>query len=192
MADRERTPRHIVLVGSMGAGKTTVGRLVAERLGWPFQDSDAALAGTAGATAAELARDEGTAALHAREAAILRHQLAGAGPSVIAAAWSVAEDDPAVEALGDPAVLVAWLRGAPELLIERARAGGHRPWHEREPLAYLRERAVVRDPIYARLAAVVVDVGATGPDDAATVIATAALTAAAPPSVPAPPPETAT
>jgi shikimate kinase len=154
----------------MGAGKTTIGQLLADQLGWPLLDSDASLAAEADRTAAELAREAGAPALHAREAAILIDQLAAEDPAVIAAAASVVEAPTAVAALADAELLVVWLRGSPEVLSDRAIGGEHRPWHGQAPLAYLRERAATRDPLYARLAHVVVDVDRTSPDAAAVSI----------------------
>jgi shikimate kinase len=157
----------------MGAGKTTVGRHLSGALGWPLRDSDAELGASQGRTAADIYRDEGSAAVHAREAAVLRAHLAANGPSVIAAAASVVEDPPTVDALADPTVLVVWLRGTPETLVRRATGSDHRPWHGRAPLDHLRERALVRDPVYGRLARVVIDTETTPPSAAAAAIATA-------------------
>lgn len=165
--------RHVVLVGPMGVGKTTVGRRLAAALDWPLRDSDAELASTEARTAADIYRDEGTAAVHTREAAVLRKLLAADGPSVIAAAASVVEDPMAVDALADPTVLVVWLRGTPETVVHRATRSDHRPWHGRAPIDHLRERAVVRDPVYGRLARVVIDTERTPPDAAADAIVNA-------------------
>jgi shikimate kinase len=162
--------RHVVLVGPMGSGKTTVGRLLATRLGLPFRDSDQALRSVAGQTAAELADTAGTETLHAREADILRAQLAEPGPSVIAAAGSVVDDAESVARLGDPLVRVVWLHAPIDLLVERARGGAHRPWHGLDPRSWLEERAVVRDPVYARLADIDLDVGTIDPDAAVAAI----------------------
>ncbi len=49
-----RAARHVVLVGLMGSGKTTVGRLLAARLGRPLVDSDAVIEGTTGRTVREI------------------------------------------------------------------------------------------------------------------------------------------
>jgi shikimate kinase len=155
----------------MGAGKTTIGRLLAERVGRPFRDSDETLERTGGRTAAELYATAGSDAVHDREAAILLDQLADDEPSVIAAAASVVESEPVVEALAGPDVAVTWLHAEPEVLVERARGGAHRPWHGQDPLTWLRERAAVRDPLYARLADDDIDVSDLGPEAAAATIA---------------------
>lgn len=52
-------PRRVVLTGFMGAGKTTVGKLLAQRLGWRFQDVDAHIESSTGATIAEIFAEKG-------------------------------------------------------------------------------------------------------------------------------------
>ena len=84
-------PRRIVLTGFMGSGKTTVGPLVARRLGWSFVDVDDAIEAEAGCTIAELFRRDGEAAFRERErAAIVR--LAGADGLVLALGGGAMED----------------------------------------------------------------------------------------------------
>src|SRR5689334_14413518 len=68
--------RHVVLMGLMGSGKSTVGRPLAARLDRPFVDNDDRLAARTGQTAREVAAAEGADALHAREAAVLVDALA--------------------------------------------------------------------------------------------------------------------
>lgn len=79
----------MVLLGLMGAGKSTVGRLVAQRLGVPFVDSDAQLEARTGRTAAQLQRDGGRAHLHELEQVELAEQAERT--VVFAAAASVAD-----------------------------------------------------------------------------------------------------
>jgi shikimate kinase len=67
------TPSRIVLTGFMGSGKTTVGPLVAARLGWSFVDTDDAIEAEAGATIAEIFADQGEAAFREREHAAIAH-----------------------------------------------------------------------------------------------------------------------
>ena len=78
--------RHVVLVGLMGSGKTTVGRLVASSLGWPMRDSDTEIEAREGRTVRELDESVGTVAMHALEAEALLASLASPVPSVILAA----------------------------------------------------------------------------------------------------------
>lgn len=150
--------RHVVLVGLMGAGKTTVGRALAARLGWPFSDSDMVLEAAGGATAREVDRDLGTNRLHRLEAVHLRRALAAPERTVIAAAASVAEDPASVAALEAPELLVVWLRGSVDTLVGRFAGGPHRPLHAADPETMFREQEASRGPVFERLADFVVDV----------------------------------
>jgi shikimate kinase / 3-dehydroquinate synthase len=76
--------RPIVLSGFMATGKSTVGPLLAARLGVPFVDTDAELERTTGRRVPDLWRDEGEAAFRAREDALVQTLLADAAPRVIA------------------------------------------------------------------------------------------------------------
>jgi shikimate kinase len=66
-----RNPRRIVLTGFMGSGKTTVGPLIAEKLGWQFIDADDVIAAEAGCTIAELFARHGEPAFRERECAAI-------------------------------------------------------------------------------------------------------------------------
>ncbi len=70
-------PRRIVLTGFMGSGKTTVGALLAQRLGWRFVDVDDVIAAEAGCSIAEIFSREGEAAFRQRERATIAHLAAG-------------------------------------------------------------------------------------------------------------------
>ncbi len=115
---------HVVLVGLMGSGKTTVGELVAGLLGWAFSDSDEWIEGVAGVTGAEVARRDGVDELHRLEARHLLEALASEVPTVIAAAASVVDDPVCREALAG--AYVVWLDPPVEALAERAAVGDHR------------------------------------------------------------------
>ncbi len=112
----------VVLVGMMGAGKTTVGRALAARLGWPYLDNDAELRRRAGRSAAEVLAASGVEALHELEATVLDAALAAAPPVVLAAPGSAALDPSlAARLAGLP---VVWLRASPATLAARVGAGG--------------------------------------------------------------------
>jgi shikimate kinase len=120
-------PRHIVVVGQMGAGKTTLGRALAARLDLPLSDSDDALLASEGATARELQERIGQSALHALEAAHLLRALDEPTPHVICAAASTVEDDGCAAALSSSDIAVFWLWAAPASLAARQGDGHHRP-----------------------------------------------------------------
>jgi shikimate kinase len=151
--------RHVALIGMMGVGKTTVGRLLADRLGWAFWDNDEALERDTGLSAAQVAQDRGQAALHELENRLLREALKRPEPMVLAAAGSVVLD-PTVLA----GTVAVWLRLSVRAEEQHIAASGqhHRPLPP-DALATLERLAAERAARYARIADVQVDV-ADGPE----------------------------
>ena len=122
---------HIVLLGLMGAGKTTVGRLVANELGRPFADSDSIVELRTGLAPPAVVDRHGVDELHATELAALRQVLGTSDSVVFAAAASVIDQDVADE-LAD--TWCVWLDAAPATLAARVEADGHlRPLVEDDP-----------------------------------------------------------
>lgn len=160
---------HVVLVGPMGVGKSSVGRGVAEALGRPLRDSDDDLAAERGIRGRELAATEGVDALHAWEADHLLRSLASAEPSVIAAAASVVDDPPAAAALAEP--FVVWLRAPAGVLAGRLEGTDHRRALGDDPLAQVQELAARRHDGYAAVADATVDSDGTDADGVAAAVA---------------------
>jgi shikimate kinase len=144
--------RHLVVVGLMGSGKTTLGKALAGALGWRHRDSDAELEAAHGRTARAIGDDIGIERLHELELGLLLDALAAPGPSVISAAASTIDEPDGRAALAEPGVFVAWLRIDPASAARRARPGDHRP--KPEDLAV---QAARRDPLFAAVADVVLD-----------------------------------
>ncbi|WP_214107222.1 shikimate kinase [Acrocarpospora catenulata] len=159
----------IVFVGLMGAGKSTVGRLVAAALGREIRDSDDDLAARYGHTAAELAATVGPEVLHERESLVLREALTRRPPQVIGAAASIAEDPAALAALA--AAFVVFLDGPPELLARRMLSSAHRPHFQPDLAKMLTEQRARRLPGFQAVADLTVDATRPPEEIAAEVLA---------------------
>lgn len=173
-------PDHLVLVGMMGAGKTTVGRMVADQLGWGYLDSDEQVAEVTGRSVPELFAEGGEAAFRSIEARVLADALAGQDPVVVSAAGGV------VLAEGNRALLarsgtVVWLRADPATLARRVGNGEGRPLLGEDPPAALVALDAVRRPLYAEVARIVIDVDELSPEAVATAVLHEAGLAPAPP-----------
>ena len=118
-----RTLRHLVLVGLMGTGKTTTGRLLAERLGWPMRDSDQAIEAAMGQSVRELRDAIGTDAMHDLEAAALLREIAAQEPSVVCAAASTVDRQDCRDALRGEGIAVVWLTADPAVALPRLPPG---------------------------------------------------------------------
>jgi shikimate kinase len=166
--------RHIVLIGLMGSGKTTVGRLVAATLGWPLRDSDADIEAREGRTVRELDEAFGTDAMHRFEAEALLAALASPEPAVVLAAASTVEDEACLGALRDPSLLVAWLRISAATAAARFASRAHRPRFGDDPATFLAEQAARRDPLFASVAGLTLSADDAAPDAlAARIVAEA-------------------
>ena len=165
MSPSSMSSRHVVLVGAMGSGKTTVGRPVAAALDRPFLDNDQLLEATTGLTAAAFEGRDGIDALHRAEAAVLLETLATETPSVIAAAASTIESAAVRSALRERAWVV-WLRADPATLAARLPGSDARPLQRRDPAALVREQSLRRDPMFAEVADLTVETAGVPVDEA--------------------------
>lgn len=156
----------VVLVGLMGVGKTTVGRIVAKRTGRTFVDTDVAIRARTGKTVRELWEEGGEAAYRRLESQAVIDTVAGHDPGVVLAAAAGAVLDPAVrEALAT--AFVVWLRADPAVLAGRVRPGDHRPLLGEHPGRVLAQMDAERASIYRSVADAVVGSGASGPETVA-------------------------
>jgi shikimate kinase len=166
-------PERILLVGMMGSGKSSVGRALSRRTGWPFMDNDELVQQVTGLTARQLLAERGVEAMRRAEADAL---VAGAhlDPPAIVAVAAGTILDPDQRAMIGESGLVAWLRAPATVLARRAAGAVHRPWLDDDPLAWFEQAMATRDPLYASVADIEVDTATTPPSDAAERILRAA------------------
>ncbi|MEO7442468.1 MAG: shikimate kinase [Acidimicrobiales bacterium] len=159
----------VLLIGMMGAGKSTVGRSLSHRLGCPYFDSDAQVQQRTGRTVPEIFATQGEAAFRAEEKRALAEAVAGDGPVVVSVAGGAVLDPDNRRLLGRSG-LVVWLRADVTTLAARVGSGDGRPLLGDDPAASLSRLDEQRGPLYAELADVVVDVDAMTPDEAVDFI----------------------
>jgi shikimate kinase len=147
----------ILLIGMMGSGKSTVGRLLAERLGWPYADSDEQVEARTGKTVPELFAERGEAFFRAEETLALEEATTSDGPVVVSVAGGAvlsADNRSRIRRAG----LIIWLRADVATLAARVGDGHGRPLLGDDPRAALQRLYDERRPLYEELADGTVDV----------------------------------
>lgn len=147
----------VLLIGMMGSGKTTVGELLADRLGVPYLDSDAEVEAATGRTVREIWEEEGEAAFRAQETRALERSLSGDDSRVVSVAGG-AVVDPGNRGLVKQAGTVVWLRAYPATLADRVSDGDHRPLLADDPEGTLKRLLEERRHLYEDAADLIVDV----------------------------------
>lgn len=143
--------RHVVLVGMMGAGKTTIGRLVAERLQRPFVDSDTLIEEAEGRPISEIFARDGEPYFRQRELETIRKVVSKADPVVLSIGGG-AFVSPVVRFLLKETATTFYLQAKVETLVQRVGSGATRPLlHGEMPLEQrLRSLLKEREPIYTQ------------------------------------------
>jgi shikimate kinase len=138
----------IFLVGMMGAGKTTVGRRLAQRLGMDFVDADDEIEQAAGLSISEIFERFGEAHFRDGERRVIARLIDGT-PKVIATGGGAFINDETRGLILDQATAV-WLDADPSILAERVAKRDHRPLlRGKDPLKVLSELAAARNPYYS-------------------------------------------
>lgn len=135
--------RSIVLVGMMGAGKSSVGRRLAARLGLPFVDADTEIEDAAGMTIAEIFAEHGEPYFRAGEARVIARLLDG-GPQVLATGGGAVMNQQTRDLIHIKGISV-WLKADLDVLLRRTKRRNDRPLVTR-----MKELLPLREPVYAQ------------------------------------------
>jgi shikimate kinase len=142
-----RNIRNLVLIGSMGSGKTTVGRHLAAQLHFEFVDTDQLIEAAAGKKIAEIFATTGEPAFRALEHRVVQ-ELAHRSKNVIATGGGLACYNDNLASLKSHALVVC-LWASPETIWERVRHHAHRPLlRDPDPLAKIRSLLAARESFY--------------------------------------------
>ncbi len=134
--------RSIVLVGMMGAGKSSIGRRLAIRLGLPFADADTEIETAAGMTIAEIFAKHGEPYVRAGEARVIA-RLLDHGPQVLATGGGAIMDQRTRDLIQIKGISI-WLKADLDVLNKRTKRRGERPLVDK-----MKELLPLREPIYA-------------------------------------------
>ena len=151
----------------MGAGKSTVGRLLADATGRELVDVDVVIAARTGRTVRQLWEEGGEAAYRSLESDAVLTAL-GRDDVVIAAPGGVIVDGVVRDALAD--AFVVWLRAAPPVLGTRVHRGDHRPLLGPDPAGDLATMATDRGALYASVADLTIDTDDRAPEAVLTTV----------------------
>lgn len=147
-AAAERPERSIVLVGLMGAGKSSVGRRLAKRLDLPFLDADNEIESAAGCAIPDIFALHGEAAFREGERKVIRRLLEGP-VCVLATGGGAFMDSETRACIADNGISV-WLRAPLDILVRRVSRRSDRPLLKNgDPTTILSDLMEVRDPVYA-------------------------------------------
>lgn len=141
--------RLIVLVGMMGAGKSTIGRRLAARLNLPFVDADAEIEAAAGMTIPEIFELHGEPHFRDGEARVIARLLEG-GPAVLATGGGSFMREETRRRIGEKAVSI-WLKADTDIIMRRVKRRADRPLLQTtDPAATVSRLLSEREPVYQR------------------------------------------
>jgi shikimate kinase len=140
-------PRSVVLVGMMGAGKSTIGRRLSVRLGLPFFDADTEIEAAAGMSIPDIFESRGEADFRDGEVRVIARLLDG-GPAVIATGGGAVMRQETRDRIRDKAVSI-WLKVDTDVIMRRVKRRSDRPLLQTaDPEATVERLITEREPVY--------------------------------------------
>lgn len=176
MGDRSQSSRramNITLIGYRATGKTTLARLLAERLGWKWIDADVEIERRAGKSIARIFAEDGEPAFRDLEAEVIAHLCRQ--PELVVAAGGGAPMRPESRRAMRAGGKVVWLRAEPGTILARMSTDvtttTRRPdLTDKGPLEEIVHLLELREPVYRRTAHLEVDTEGRGPEEIAEEI----------------------
>ena len=154
----------------MGAGKSSIGRLLAEKLQLPFVDVDARIEAEAGAPITAIFANEGEADFRSRESRALTAMLMKTDASVIATGGGAVLSEANRCAMRDAGTVV-FLQVEPAMQLQRLKGDGTRPLlATADPAQRLADLQLLREPLYREVADLVFDTTHLSPEEAAAAL----------------------
>jgi shikimate kinase len=171
MSIAENLPKNIVLIGFMGSGKSTVGRELHQRLGYPLVDMDQVIEQRAGKPITAIFEDEGEAVFRRMETTLLEELADPAAPRrIISTGGGVvgsADNRTLLRSMG----YVVWLDAPIRAIMDRTSKNRQRPLlHTDDPAARIRELMALREPLYQETAHLKLDTAGLDSGELATGI----------------------
>jgi shikimate kinase len=167
--EKSPAPKNIVLIGFMGSGKSSVGRLVAARLGFQFVDTDQLIVQKTGAQITEIFREHGEEFFRDEESRALE-SLQNQSGLVIATGGGIVVRESNVALLRNLGAVV-WLTANEEVIFDRVSRNSKRPLVQTEnPRETIRSLLALRNPLYAAAAQFTVESGGLPHDKVAEAV----------------------
>jgi shikimate kinase len=142
-------PRSVVLVGMMGAGKSTIGRRLSARLRLPFLDADSEIEAAAGMSIPDIFETHGEPHFRDGEARVIA-RLLDSGPAVLATGGGAFMREETRNRIRERAVSI-WLKADADIIMRRVRRRADRPLLQTaDPAATVGRLMEEREPVYAR------------------------------------------
>ncbi|MGH2341719.1 shikimate kinase [Segnochrobactraceae bacterium EtOH-i3] len=141
--------RALVLIGMMGAGKTSIGRRLAQRLRLPFLDADQEIEAAAAMTIPEIFATHGEPAFRDGERRVIQRILSAGVPQVLSTGGGAFLNAATRQSVGESGIAI-WLNAEPEVLFSRVKRRSNRPLlNTPDPEGTLRRLLAEREPFYA-------------------------------------------
>lgn len=153
----EGTPSHnVILVGFMGTGKTSIGRRVAQSLGFDFVDTDDQIVNSSGKSITQIFSDEGEDYFRELETQILK-SCVGHWNQVIATGGGIILSEENRKILSESGYVI-WLKASAEVVLDRVSRNRERPLlHTPDPLKTIKDLLADRENLYSSTADFIID-----------------------------------